>query len=230
MKAFVDYAFPLATVYLWPVPLTNTTIELYVLQEYTTFAEAIASPTSPPPPLHNFQPQRLTYQLAGNTSSFTIGPGGQLPMTRPARCDAIAASTGTYRAPVQIVSATEWSTMLEPSGLPITVPMELYVEYSYPALTLNLWPVPTSGGTLDIHSLQKFAQFVAIGDSVDLPEGYETAIRFNLAVALAPEYGRPIDPVVAANAQQLKASLVQMNTVNQMLSQVPPAAVPQGVV
>src|SRR6187455_619863 len=35
MKAFVDYAHPLATVHLWPVPAAGTVIELYVLQEFT---------------------------------------------------------------------------------------------------------------------------------------------------------------------------------------------------
>jgi len=44
-------------------------------------------------------------------------------------------------------------------------------------------------------------------------------------VNLAPEYGRPIDQVVLANAQNFKASLAQLNSSNQMKSQTPVAPV-----
>jgi len=224
MRAFVDYNSPLATVHLWPVPIAGTLIELYTLQEFTTFPDAIASPNPPPPPMHNFVPQRMTHTLAGGTSSFTIGPGGQLAMPRPARCDAIAASTGTYRGTVQIVSAAEWSTMLEPSGAAITVPMELYVDYGYPAVTLNVWPVP-QGGTIEVHSLQALQNFASLTDPVALPPGYEAAIRYNLAVALLPEYPRSeVDPSLMPQAQNYKASLVQLNQQNHTAMQAAPAA------
>jgi len=224
MRAYVDYQNPLATVHLWPVPLAGTVIELYTLQEFTTFIDGLAPP--PPPPIHNFQPQRMTYTVPGGTSSFTIGPGGQLAAPRPARCDAIAAASGTYRGTVQIVSAAEWSTMLEPSGAPITVPMELYIDYGFPAVTLNVWPVGAPG-TIEVHSLQALQSFAAIGDTVALPPGYEAAIRYNLAVALLPEYPRAeVDPSLIPQAQNFKASLVQLNAATQMLSQAPAA---QGV-
>jgi hypothetical protein len=224
MRAFVDYNSPLATVHLWPVPVAGTVIELYTMQEFTTFPDAIASPNPPPPPMHNFVPQRMTYTMPGGSGSFTIGPGGQLAAPRPARCDAIAASSGTYRGVVDIVPAAVWSTMLEPSGATITVPMELYVDYGYPAVTLNLWPVPQSGGSLEVHSLQAFAAFAALTDVVNLPPGYEAAIRYNLAVALLPEYPRSeADPSLPAQAQNYKASLVQLNASTQMLAQAPAA-------
>jgi hypothetical protein len=223
MKAFVDYASPLATVHLWPVPAAGTTIELYTLQEYTTFPDGVAAPNGPPPPVHNFAPQRMTYTLPGGSGSFTVGPGGQLAMPRPARCDAIAAASATYRRPVEIVSALEWSTILEPSGAPITVPMEMYIQYSFPAVTLNLWPVAATG-TLEVHSLAALAAFAALGDTISLPPGYEAAIRYNLAVALLPEYPRSeVDPTLLPQAQNFKAALVQLNTATQRLGGLPPA-------
>src|SRR4030095_1730203 len=81
MKAHVVYGFPLATVYLWPVPLAGVAVELYVTQEFTTFP-ALDTPDAPAAPLHNFVPERLTYTLMANSSSFTIGPGGQLAGNR----------------------------------------------------------------------------------------------------------------------------------------------------
>jgi len=225
MKAFVDYAFPLATVHLWPVPAAGTMIELYTLQEYTTFPDGIAAPPpAPPPPVHNFQPQRLTYALPSGSGSFTVGAGGQLAMPRPSRCDAIAASSGTYRRMVEIVSAAEWSTMLEPSGAAISVPLELYIDYGYPSVTLNLWPVPPPGSTIEVHSLQALTALATLATPVDFPPGYEAAIRYNLAVALLPEYPRSeADPSLPAQAQNYKASIVQLNTATQRLGGLPPA-------
>src|SRR5262252_3214549 len=166
MKAFVDYSFPLATVLLWPQPLTGTLIELYTMQEYTTFPEGAG-----PNPTHNFQPMRLQYTTTG-PAKFTVGAGGDVPSPRPARCDAIAASVNGYRRMVELVPSAEWSALLEPSGAPITVPLELYVEYGYPAATLHVWPNPGAAGSLDVHSLQPLPQIANATDNIDLPPGY----------------------------------------------------------
>jgi hypothetical protein len=212
MKAYVDYAYPLATVYLWPVPLAGTVIELYTLQEYTSFPDIVSAPPPAPPtqPAHSFHPERQTFTISDSTGSFTIGPGGQLPKSRPARCDAIAASVSGYRNVLEIASADEWASLMEPSGQPIPLPLELYVEYSYPSVTLNVWPA--TSGTIDVHSLEQLTQFAAVTDTVDFPAGYEIALRYNFAVALLPEYPRSqADPSLPAQAQAFKASLMQLN-------------------
>jgi hypothetical protein len=213
LKAFIDYAFPLATVWLWPAPVSGVTVELYTVMEYAVIPDVPNAPVQ-----HNFQPQRLTYTVPGSTGSFTVGPGGQLATTRPAKCNSIAVSSGGFRHELDIVAADEWATLLESSGSPIALPLELYVEYSFPSANLNVWPASGSG-SVDIHSLQQITHFAALADTVNLPPGYEQAIRYNLAVLLAPEYGRPIDQVVAASAQQSKASIVQMNAANNMRRQ-----------
>jgi hypothetical protein len=209
IKAFVDYAFPLATVWLWPVPAASTQVELYTMMEYTSF------PQTPDNPVHSFQPQRLSYTMAGGVGSFTVGPGGQLAGTRPARCDAIAVSFGTYRREVPIINAAAWATLLEPSGQPITVPIQMYVQYTYPMVTINLWPTPGAGGQIEIHSLQAITQFVNLTDTISLPPGYEAALRYNFAIAILPEYPRSQpDPTLPAQAQNYKATLVQLNRAN----------------
>ena len=223
MKAHVVYGFPLATVYLWPVPIAGVQVELYVTHEFTTFPEALG-PDAPAAPMHNFLPQQATYSLAAMSGSFTVGPGGQLATTRPARCNSIAVTAGGFRRSVDLVSAGEWATLIEPLDGRINIPLECYVEYNYPAATINLWPVPGTGTSIEIHSLQQFTAFAALADTVSLPPGYEEAIRFNLAVKLAPEYGRPLDAVVAANAQQSKAALAALNAANQTLGPPPVAA------
>jgi len=216
LKAYVDYAFPLATVWVWPAAVSGVTFEVYTVMEYAVFPDNPAAQVQ-----HNFQPQRLTYTLASAAGSFTIGPGGQLAAPRPAKCQSIAAAYTGFRHELDIIGADEWATYLEPTGVPIALPLEMYVEYSYPNATLNVWPAATAGN-MEVHSLQQISQFASVDATVDLPPGYEEAIRFNLAVLLAPEYGRPIDATVAASAQASKGSLATMNASNMRLPQAAP--------
>jgi hypothetical protein len=62
--------------------------------------------------------------------------------------------------------------------------------------TLKIWPLPDAG-TLTTKSLtvvyqKEFDGFFASGETPDFPSYWMFAIIYNLAVALAPEYGVPI--------------------------------------
>ena len=48
-------------------------------------------------------------------------------------------------------------------------------------------------------------------DTVSVPPGYADAIRYNLAVKLAPEWGRTITPEVAEMARTSKAAIQRLN-------------------
>jgi hypothetical protein len=59
-----------------------------------------------------------------------------------------------------------------------------------------------------------------------LPPGYGRALRYNLAVELASEFGAALDPTVSAIAQSSKADLRQLNVSNDLAklpSDIPPA-------
>ena len=68
-----------------------------------------------------------------------------------------------------------------------------------------IWPTPRLAGRLELWIYAVMTQFVNLTDTIDLPQGYEAGLRWNLASVLAPEYGRPIDPIVLAKAQNFKA-------------------------
>jgi hypothetical protein len=103
----------------------------------------------------------------------------------------------------------------------------LYCDYAFPSSTVYLWPTPRMSGLLELWIYATMPAFASVDSVISLPDGYEAGLRFNLATVLAPEYGRPLDPLTAAGAQNFKASLVQLNTSNQMRSQAP--VVPQAV-
>jgi hypothetical protein len=64
-----------------------------------------------------------------------------------------------------------------------------------------------SGLQVALYPWQPLAQFADLTTTVSFPPGYAEALRFNLAVRLAPEYGRPTPPEVAAIARTSKAKI-----------------------
>ena len=139
---------------------------------------------------------------------------------RPVQIVAASAAISNVDSPLEIVDAAGYEAIPMPEkGLTSIFVKKLYCDYSFPFCSVWLWPTPRLNGQLEMWLFAVMTQFASLADTISLPEGYEAGLRWNLAVNLAPEYGRPIDQVVLANAQNFKASLVQLNASNQMRSQ-----------
>jgi hypothetical protein len=65
-----------------------------------------------------------------------------------------------------------------------------------PVGNLTFWPVPGSG-EMHLFAETVLQGFTTLSDTVNLPQGYNMAIRWNLAELLIPEYGKN-DPVMVA--------------------------------
>jgi hypothetical protein len=145
---------------------------------------------------------------------------------RPVKIDAASTSISGVDSALEIVDAAGWEAIPIPEKLNQSIFIrKLYCDYLFPFSTVYIWPTPRLGGTLELWSYSTMPAFATLSDTIVLPEGYEAGLRWNLAVHLAPEYGRPLDQVVMANAQNFKASLVQLNSGNHMKSQAPAAPV-----
>ena len=76
---------------------------------------------------------------------------------------------------------------------------------------LWVWPVPTLAQDLVIYWRQPLAQFPDLVTAVDLAPGYARALRYNLAVELAPEFGRRPDPIIDRAAHESLADVKRQN-------------------
>ena len=157
--------------------------------------------------------QRLTIPLQ-QTNTYVLA-------SRPNQIVAASSSIAGVDSAVEIVDAAGFEAVPEKGLLSIYV-KKLYCDYMLPTASIYLWPTPRIAGNLEMFITSPMVLFGTLTDSVNLPAGYETALRFNLALALAPEYGRPIDQLVMAQAQNLKASIVQLNVQNQIRTPAQP--------
>jgi hypothetical protein len=78
---------------------------------------------------------------------------------------------------------------------------------------LWVWPVPGAGVTLACYWKEPLQQFPDLVTPVTLAPGYAKAIRTNLAIELAPEFGRVVDPVVERSARESLADIKRANVV-----------------
>jgi hypothetical protein len=148
-----------------------------------------------------------TLTLTG-AASYTIGGGGALDTTRPVKIEAAYERIGDSDYHVKPASADAWYRLAAKSTSG-EVAEWLYYEPSYPLGTLYLYPKPTTG-VLHLVTRVPLAAYSAT-DSLALPPGYQDAITYHLAIRLAPEYGRPVTPEVAALARAAKDSIQRVN-------------------
>jgi hypothetical protein len=158
---------------------------------------------------------RITETVALTTAqSYTWGTGSTWNTARPLR---LLAATSIYQGvsrPVDIISYAEWEGLPE-RAVSGNVVQKLYLDNAYPAATAYLWPKPTSASTsLELVSMKPLTGFTALTDSVDFAPGYERALRFALAVDLAPEYGHPITSEMLKLADDAKTAILRLNVMN----------------
>lgn len=154
--------------------------------------------------------------IQGQTIAASVTTTGGAHPARPAqslrRAGYFDSSAGVQTV-TNLIIVPE-SEMLTLSAVPATGnPQYATLQNFYPNSALLLYPTPTSSTlVLNCNVDQQIPPFASLTQSVYLPPGYSRALRYNLAVELGEQYGKPASPNVVAIAQESKAVLKQNNT------------------
>lgn len=160
------------------------------------------------------------YSLVSATAAYTIGTTGTLTASaRPTRIITAgilipnAAGAGKLRFPLRILREDQWADETQERATAAVVPKLLYYDNGFPLGTLNLWPTPTFTGTaqIELYTLQPLAAFADQTTPLNFPPGYARTLRYNLAVAYAPEFGKEVKATVVTIANESKAGLRALN-------------------
>lgn len=166
--------------------------------------------------------QRILGLTAG-TATYTMGPGGDLDYPRPAKVESagIIMSNG-LRQDLEIITSAQWALIPEKTAQ-ARLPLRLWNSNAMPLTTLNVWPTPIADTLLEVWVWNALASDVVLTDSVDLPFAYGRALKYNLAVAIAPYFGVTLEPSVTAIANESRAQLQALNASMFANTQDPPA-------
>lgn len=147
--------------------------------------------------------------LTPGQAQYTIGTSGNINTDRPIQIESSTITISNSELPLSIVSYDDWAVirLKTISAYPDT----LYFDTAYPLGIINLYPVPSTATTLTLYSLKPFTKFTDLTSIFSLPPGYARAMKYQLAIELAPEYQTSAGPDVIALAQAAKAGIKRVN-------------------
>jgi len=93
-------------------------------------------------------------------------------------------------------------------------PTKYYYKYGYPYSLLFLWPVPTAGMQITFASYKNYPVIpeADIETEIYLPSPYMSALKYNLALELAPEYATDPPAVVISMATRSLKNIILLST------------------
>lgn len=144
-------------------------------------------------------------------AEYTIGTGGSLT-TRPIKIEyaTIQESGLTVEHPLKMLSLSEWVNIRD-KDTQSSIPHSIYEDGGFPLRTVHLYPAPSVAHDLNLYTSRPLTQLTTLDTSLSLPPGYERMLRYNLAIDLAPEYGRSVSAEIAKAASESKDAIKRTN-------------------
>ena len=173
---------------------------------------------------------------AGNTGSstlpFTIGPGGDLNVTKPPNQSSVTGAGLLLNAstpPVEIqrgVMSNDGYDALGIKDLTSVLFTDVFYLPTYLGLSsqispvsgtplgqIFLWPVPTDlTNSLVLYLRLPLSYFADLNTQYNIPDGYDEALFLNLAVRLGRFFGRPATADDRHDARESLATIKRANT------------------
>lgn len=146
---------------------------------------------------------RESFALVPGQSAYTIGAGADFDTTRPVRVDGVVVTDGGADVPVRgPVADADWDRIVFKS-LAHSTPTLYRYDAAHPTATLHLWPVPSKALPIVLTMSMQFSRLASIAESISYPPGYAKALRYALAMDLAPEFSVAVSPDIREAARQI---------------------------
>lgn len=161
-----------------------------------------------------------TFSWPANVASRTIGPTGDFVGNRPIQVDDATYfrdSASGLSFGIKLINQDQYNGIALKT-VRSTYPQVLWVNDSYPDVTLTIYPIPTKVLEWNIVSVEQLSQPAVLATDLFFPPGYLRAFRYNLACELAPEFGVEPSPQVARIAMTSKRNLKRVNNPNDVMA------------
>jgi len=144
--------------------------------------------------------QDETFTWAATNATRTMGSGGDFDTVRPIFIEGMFQRQSSIDYPIQKATEQQYAAIPD-KDTSSTIIYWIYPDSGYPLTTLYAFPVPSVAASVHIRSHKPLQSFTAATTALAMPQGYQDALEFNLAVILAAEYGRDVRPHVAQRAR-----------------------------
>ena len=157
---------------------------------------------------------------APNVYERTLGPTGDFVGVRP-----ILVEDSTYfKDPASGISyGIKLINQQQYNGIAVktvtsTYPQVMWVNMTYPNITMTVYPVPSKLLEFHLVSVQELTQAAQLATILAFPPGSMRAFKYNLACELAPEFGVEPSPTVSRIAMTSKRNLKRINNPDDIMA------------
>lgn len=157
-----------------------------------------------------FETARESFALTPGKQTYTLGSGGDFNTARPIQITDATIEQNGNEIPLEIINTNQWSEV-NLKNTQSTIPQKMFLSGDFPLDQVSLWPLPSVANNLILYSLKPLGNFTTASDSIVFPQGYARALRYNLALELALEFGKEPSPTIQAIAMESKAELMRLN-------------------
>jgi hypothetical protein len=160
--------------------------------------------------------ERLDVPLIVGQALYTWGvPGGMIAHPRPLQVEGVVlrlTDQPDMEWPLTAYSQAEYQALAQ-KGMTSLYPQLWQYTPTYPLGELRMWPVPQQAHTLGLFPWVPLTRFASLDTELTFPPGYERALRFGLALDLAPEYDREASTALVGAFAQAFSAIKRTNTV-----------------
>lgn len=159
-----------------------------------------------------------SFSISAGTYLYTWGTGGTFNTARPNEViGGYIRDSSSVDHPIDVVTEAKYRSVSVKST--VARPYMLYPHMRYPLAYMYFYPVPQDSETLYVTSFKPFTEtssFSSISDTLAFPVDYEEAMVYNLAVRIAPEYGKIVPAEVVAIASKSHDRLLVKHAADQV--------------
>lgn len=167
-----------------------------------------------------FSTQDQVFSWPPGVYERTLGPTGNFVGNRPILVD----DSTYFKDPASGISyGLKLINQQQYNGIAVktvtsTYPQVMWVNMTYPDITMTIYPVPTKVLEFHIVSVEELTTPVNLATVLAFPPGYLRAFRYCLACELAPEFGIEPSPTVMRIAMTSKRNLKRINNPDDIMS------------
>jgi len=163
--------------------------------------------------LKGYSQVQLSFPLQANKAEYTIGPGGDFETDRPVRIEDMLVRDPNNQEldySVKGVSFDEYNA-IRLKTITSYWPRWFYYNPEYPLGTIKFYPVPSQNYTVYIEKWFKFGNYADKTDTVDLPDGYNDLIVYELAFKLSPKFRVAITREMREERNEIRMKINNLN-------------------
>jgi len=164
--------------------------------------------------------QTQTFTWPAGQETRTIGPTGDFVGNRPVFIDDATyfddPGTGVSYG-IKLINQQQYNGIAL-KNVTSTYPQVMYVNNTFPDMTMTVYPVPTTALTFYIVSIEELTQPASLSTVLSFPPGYLRCFKYNLAMEIANEFGVEPLPQVQRIAMNSRRQLKRVNNPDNIMA------------